>query len=422
MKVLVIGSGGREHALVWKLSQSPVIDRIYCAPGNPGIAELAHCLPIKPGDVQALRAFALAQAVDLTVVGPDDCLAAGVVDLFRASGLKIFGPTKLAARIESSKAFAKKLMHDAGIPTADHQAFTEYDAAIKYCSARRFPLVVKASGLALGKGVVICQKNSEAALALRAMMVDGRFGEAGREVIIEEFLEGDEVSIHAFCDGKTAKLFPPSRDHKRLRDGDLGPNTGGMGTCAPVPWVTARMMDSILKTIVLPAMRALADAGTPFCGCLYPGLIHTAAGFKVLGFNARFGDPETQSYMRLLESDLLDTLLACVDGRLEQAAISWSGGSAACVVAASPGYPGDYEKELEITGLAEARSLPDIVVFQAGTSSTNGKIVTSGGRVLSVTAAAATLPAAIDRCYSAMGKISFKGMHYRRDIGAKSLQ
>jgi len=254
------------------------------------------------------------------------------------------------------------------------------------------------------------------------MMVDGQFGQAGREVIVEEYLEGHEVSIHAFCDGKTATLFPPSQDHKRLLDGDQGPNTGGMGTYAPVHWVTQQMLDDIRKTIVMPVLRALSDRGTPFCGCLYPGLIHTRQGFKVLEFNARFGDPETQSYMRLLESDLAETLLACVDGRLEQAAVKWSAGSAACVVAASEGYPGDYQKGRTICGLEQAAAMDDVVIFQAGTSEVNGATVIAGGRVLSVTATAETLSAAVDRCYRAIGQISFEGMQYRRDIGAKGLR
>ncbi len=421
MKVLVIGSGGREHALVWKLAQSPSVRKIYCAPGNPGIARQAECVDIAAGELARLRDFALASAVDLTVVGPDDCLAAGVVDLFREAGLRIFGPTRAAARIESSKSFAKLLMRDAGIPTAAFRTFTDHDAARAYAVSHEYPLVIKASGLALGKGVVICRDAGQAEQALRAALVDRVFGEAGSEVIVEEFLDGPEVSVHAFCDGKTAKLFPPAQDHKRLCDGDDGPNTGGMGTCAPAPPLTPRMMEEIRETVVLPALRALAARGSPFTGCLYPGLIRTGSGFKVLEFNARFGDPEAQSYLRLLESDLAQVLLSCTEGRLDGTAVSWSGRSAACVIAASAGYPGPYRKGLEIDGIEQAESREGVVVFQAGTAAREGAIVTSGGRVLGVTATGCDLRAAVDACYGALGSISFDGMTFRRDIGARAM-
>ncbi|MRR09365.1 phosphoribosylamine--glycine ligase, partial [bacterium] len=332
MKVLVIGSGGREHALVWKLAQSPSVARIFCAPGNPGIARQAECVDIAATELARLRDFAVANAVDLTVVGPDDCLAAGAVDLFAERGLRVFGPTKAAARLEWSKSFAKDLMREAGIPTADFATFTDHGMALAYLRTRPCPLVVKASGLALGKGVTVCRSREQAEQALHEAMVDRAFGEAGREVVIEEFLDGDEVSVHAFCDGTTARLFPPAQDHKALLDGGQGPNTGGMGTYAPVPGIGQAAMAEIERTVVAPVLRAMAGRGTPFRGCLYPGLIRTASGFKVLEFNARFGDPETQSFMRLLASDLAEVLLACAEGRLAGTPVAWSDRSAACVV------------------------------------------------------------------------------------------
>lgn len=421
MKVLVIGSGGREHALVWKLSRSPSVTKIYCAPGNPGIAKLAECVDVPVLHLERLRDFASSNSIDLTVVGPDDCLAGGVVDLFQEHGLKIFGPTRAAAKIESSKSFAKQLMLEAGIPTAAWQAFTEYKSASTYIQSQQYPLVVKASGLALGKGVVICNNAGEAGKALRAALVDKAFGQAGSEVIVEEFLDGPEVSIHAFCDGTTAKLFPPAQDHKALLDGDRGPNTGGMGAYAPVPWVTPAMMDEITRTIIEPALAALRKQGTPFTGCLYPGLKYTGDGFKCLEFNARFGDPETQSYMRLLESDLAEILLACVDGRLASVPVEWSAKSAACLVAASGGYPGAYHKGCVITGLDRAGADADVTVFHAGTALSEGAIVSAGGRVLGVSTVADDLPGALDKSYAAMREIKYSGMQYRTDIGKKGL-
>jgi phosphoribosylamine--glycine ligase len=382
------------------------------------MAELGSCLDIRASDISGLRDFALREKIDLTVVGPDDCLAVGVVDEFQGSGLRIFGPTRTAALIESSKSFAKELMLRAGIPTAAFSVFTDLDQALSCAETRKYPLVVKASGLALGKGVVICHTFEEARVALRAAMVEKVFGQAGESVIIEEFLEGQEVSVHAFCDGERAALFPPAQDHKQAYDGDQGPNTGGMGSIAPVNWVTREMMDEIKLNIILPVLKALAKAGSPFKGCLFPGLIYTAEGFKVLEFNARFGDPETQSYMRLLESDLLETMLACAEGRLDENQIKWSGKSAACIVAASQGYPGSYEKGYEITGMEEAQK-SGAVVFQAGTSSKEGKLLSAGGRVLGITATGGDLDSAISQSYNALSRIYFSGMHYRKDIGKR---
>lgn len=421
MKVFVIGSGGREHALAWKLSQSPKIDKLYCVPGNPGMAEIAECVDISADKLEELRDFALKQQVDITVVGPDDCLAAGVVDVFQKAGLKIFGPTQKAARIESSKAYAKKLMMKCGIPTAQYAEFEDHQKALDYLKDQKYPLVIKADGLALGKGVVICQTSEEAQSALKAMMVDASFGKAGSKVIVEEFLQGQEVSIHAFCDGRSAKLFPAAQDHKAAYDGDQGPNTGGMGTYAPVPWVSAAMISDIQNKIVDPILKAMAEDGNPFTGCLYPGLIITNEGFKVLEFNARFGDPETQSYMRLLETDLLEVIEACIDGRLSELDIKWSDDSACCIVAASGGYPGSYQKGLAIKGLDEVKQMPDVFIFQAGTKRTGDDIVTSGGRVLGVTATAGTLGSALNKSYRALESIFFTGIHYRKDIGRKVL-
>ena len=419
MKILLIGSGGREHALGWKLAQSPLVKKMYCAPGNPGLAELGECIDIKASDNEGLADFALKNSIDLTVVGPDDCLAAGVVDVFQKKGLKIFGPTQKSAQIESSKAFSKDLMRKAGIPTADYAVFDDHKKALDHLKGQKYPLVIKASGLALGKGVIICQNEEQARAALQSAMVDKVFGASGNQIIIEEFLEGQEISIHAFCDGQRAALFPASQDHKQAFDGDLGPNTGGMGTYAPVPWVTPEMMAEIEKTIVLPALKALSDLGAPFQGCLYPGLIRTSQGFKVIEFNARFGDPETQSYMRLLESDLVEILLSCAQGRLKPDEIKWSAQSAVCIVAASGGYPGSYQKDFEISGIDAAQEKPDIKIFQAGTALRDDRLVTAGGRVLGVTAVGQGLESALVTGYAALNKINFSGMHCRKDIGRR---
>ena len=422
MKILLIGSGGREHALGWKLSQSPLVTKIYCAPGNPGLAELGECIDIKASDNNGLADFALKNRIGLTVVGPDDCLASGVVDVFQRKGLKIFGPTQKSAQIESSKAFSKDLMRKAGIPTAGYAVFDDHHKALDHLKGQKYPLVIKASGLALGKGVIICQSEEQAKAALHSAMVEKTFGDSGNQVIIEEFLEGQEISIHAFCDGERAALFPASQDHKQAFDGDLGPNTGGMGSYAPAGWVTPEMMAEIEKNIVLPALKALSDIGAPFQGCLFPGLILTSRGFKVLEFNARFGDPETQSYMRLLVSDLAEILLSCAEGSLKPDQIKWSDQSAACIVAASGGYPGTYQKGFEITGLVKAEEDRSVKVFQAGTAFKDNKLVTAGGRVLGVSAVGTSLKEALEKGYQVVSVINFKGMQYRRDIGAKGLK
>lgn len=418
--VLIIGSGGREHALAWKLSQSSRIGKLFVAPGNGGTRQVAENVGINATDIDGLVQFAVSNDIGLTVVGPDDPLALGVVDAFQARGLRIFGPTRAAAEIESSKAFAKNLMLEAGIPTATFQIFSEYAKALAYVREHGAPIVVKASGLALGKGVYVCKTLAQAEAALTEIMLDNVHKDAGKEVVVEEFLDGQEVSIHAFCDGKTHVLLPPAQDHKPIRDGDEGKNTGGMGTIAPVSWVSADVLRDIDERIVRSTLQALAERGRQFSGLLYPGLKMTTSGPKVLEFNARFGDPETQSYMRLLKTDLFDILEACANGTLAELAIEWHSGFVVCVVIASGGYPDEYKKGLPLRGVAEAECVPNVVVFHAGTTF-DGKLKTSGGRVLGVTAIGNTLRDALDRAYEAAKLIEFEGRQYRSDIGAKAL-
>jgi phosphoribosylamine--glycine ligase len=419
--VLIIGAGGREHALVWKIAQSERIGKLYVAPGNGGTVSIATNVDIAVSDVDGLLSFAMSNDIGLTVVGPDDTLALGVVDTFTRAGQRIFGPTQAAAQIEASKAFSKQLMIKSGVPTAEFKTFTDLGDALDYLDGRRYPLVVKASGLALGKGVVICASPSEARQALQDMMADKIFGAAGSSVVIEDYLTGREVSLHAFCDGQAAVLFPTAQDHKPIRDNDEGPNTGGMGTIAPVPWATADLLTKAKTTVVDPILAALSEAGVPFSGLLYPGLMISDTGFNVLEFNARFGDPETQSYMRLLDTDLLDILDACVNGKLNEVEIRWSTKSAVTIVLASRGYPGAYAKGLPISGIEAASAMSDIVVFHAGTTQKDGQIVTSGGRVLGISATGTDLADALTKAYEAVKLISFEGMQYRTDIGRKSL-
>lgn len=420
-RILIIGSGGREHALAWKLKQSPKVSEIFVAPGNAGTALLGKNIDIKATDILALADWAQSNKIDFTVVGPDDSLALGIVDEFQKRNLKIWGPSKEAARIESSKAFAKELMAKNNIPTAQFKTFADYNQALQYLEEKGAPIVIKASGLALGKGVTVCKTLEEAKTALKEAMVDKAFGDAGNEVVIEEFLEGQEFSIHAFSDGKAFKLLPPSQDHKPINNDNQGPNTGGMGTIAPLPWVSAELMTTVSSQIAKPALEGLKNLGHPFVGLLYPGLIMTKDGPKVIEFNARLGDPETQSYMRLLKTDLVDILEACVNGNLNEVNIEWEKKYACCIVLASGGYPGTYEKGKIITGIDEAEKLEDVVVFHAGTKIENGQLVTNGGRVLGVTATADDLKSALDKAYSAIKLINFEGMHYRTDIGQKSL-
>ncbi|HNV00298.1 MAG: phosphoribosylamine--glycine ligase [Verrucomicrobia bacterium] len=429
MKLLVLGSGGREHALVWKLAQSARARQIWCAPGNAGIAaeRLAandapvECVPIGAEDLEPLLAFARQHRPDLTVVGPDNPLAAGIVDLFEQNGLRIFGPNRSAARFESSKVFAQEFMERHGIPTARAGTFTEFAAASRFASGLGGRCAVKADGLALGKGVLICRNMEQADQAIEQILVQKAFGPAGARIVIQELLEGTEVSLHALCDGKTARLFPTSQDHKRALDGDQGPNTGGMGTCSPVPFLSEADLASIRRSILEPWLRGCAADGIDYRGILYPGLMLTRDGPKVLEFNARFGDPETQVYLMRLESDLADLLDACVSGALDRIDITWRPESAVCVVMASGGYPGSYPKHKPIQGLDSAGRLPNTKVFHAGTAHEAGRVVTNGGRVLGITALGADLEKARAAAYAAVREIRFDGAQFRRDIGMKAL-
>jgi phosphoribosylamine--glycine ligase len=419
MNILVIGSGGREHALVWKLSQSPQVKRLHCAPGNAGTASLATNHPVAATDLPGLVALAKSEAIDLTVVGPDDPLAMGIVDLFRAEGLRVFGPTAAAARLEASKSFAKDFMVRHGIPTAGSATFTDAEAALAHCASARHPLVVKADGLALGKGVVIAQTPEESSRAVREAMIEKVFGSAGDTVVIEEFLTGPECSIHALVDGSSYALFPDAKDHKRALEGDQGLNTGGMGTISPSREVEGPMQARIREEVLDPFLRGLQADGLEFSGMLFPGLMMTPDGPKVLEFNCRFGDPETQSLMRRLRSDLLDLIEATVDGTLATVTPEWDDRAAVCIVLASGGYPGPIEKGKEISGLPEAAALdPEVVVFHAGTTLRDGAVVTNGGRVLGITALGSTLEEARSKAYAAADLIRFEGKQLRRDIGA----
>lgn len=417
MKVLIIGGGGREHALVWKLGQSEKVAQIFVAPGNAGTAVSAQNIPIKDSDIDELLNFAQEKQIDLTVVGPEVPLALGIVDAFQAAGLAIFGPTQAAAQLEASKAFAKAFMQDLGIPTAVSHTVTDYETAVG--ALREAPLrdgiVVKASGLAAGKGVVVCDDVAQAEAALREMLLDGAFGAAGAEVVIEERLDGPELSLLVLTDGQTAVPLSPARDHKRAYDNDQGPNTGGMGAFAPPPDVDDALITQIMQTIVQPTIDGMATLGTPYVGVLYAGLMLTADGPKVIEFNCRFGDPETQVVLPLLESDLVELMLACVNGRLTPEMVKLHDGACATVVMAAPGYPASYPKGLPVTGLD---GLPeDVMVFHAGTAQKDGQIVSSGGRVLAVTARGEGLATAVSRAYAGVAKIHFENAHFRKDIG-----
>ena len=416
-RVLVIGSGGREHALVWALKRSPQVGQIYVAPGNAGTQAVASNVPIRAEDTRALVGFAREQRIDLTIVGPETPLAAGVVDAFQAAGLRIFGPTQAAAQLEASKAFAKDFMRRHHIPTAAYATFSDYEQALAYVREQNCPLVVKADGLAAGKGVLMCKTTAQAENALKQAMQDAAFGTAGAQVVIEEWLTGPELSVLAFSDGKTVAVMPPARDHKRACDDDKGPNTGGMGAYTPVPDASPDLIEQVRRDILQPAIDGMAAEGRPYVGVLYAGLMLTEDGVKVLEFNCRFGDPETQVILPLLESDLLEIMLACVEGRLSEQPVQWQAGACATVVLAAPGYPGDYPKGLFISGLEQAEAQQNALVFHAGTDRINYQYITASGRVLAVSGTGATLDDALRTSYAAIRHIHFEGLYYRRDIG-----
>lgn len=419
MKVLVVGGGGREHTILWKLAQSPKKPELYAAPGNGGIAGLAKCVDIKATDVEGIVSFVRENQIDLTVVAPDDPLMLGMVDKLEAEGFRAFGPRQNAAIIEGSKVFAKDLMKKYSIPTAKYEVFSDSESALEYVRNTSYPTVVKAEGLALGKGVIIANNRKEAEAAVREIMEDKAFGEAGNRVVIEEFLTGQEISVLAFTDGKTICPMVSAQDHKRAYDHDEGPNTGGMGTFSPSRIYTKELQETCMKEIFLPTMKAMNKEGRTFKGVLYFGLIVTADGVKVIEYNARFGDPETQVVLPRLKSDLLDIFEAVIDERLSEVPVEWEDNAAVCVVMASGGYPKSYKTGYEIAGMEEAEKDDGLVVFHAGTKLSDSKIVTSGGRVIGVTAVAQDLDSAIRKAYDGVGKINFTDAHYRKDIGIK---
>lgn len=418
----MVGGGGREHALVWKIAKSPLVDEIYNAPGNGGIAKIANCVDIKPEDLDSLAKFAKDERIDLTIVGPEMPLALGIVDRFVENGLRIFGPTKEAAQIESSKLFAKELMRKHGIPTAQFSTFTDRDEAISYVEKKGAPIVVKTCGLAAGKGVIVAEDVESALTAIDMMMVEKRFGPSGETVVIEEHLVGEEASLLAFTDGNTVLPMVASQDHKPIHDGDRGPNTGGMGAYAPAPILDPDTLEAITEYILIPTVRGMAAEGIVYQGVLYAGLIITEQGPKVLEFNCRFGDPEIQAIFPLMKNDLIEVSLALMDGRLDEVELAWEKRSAVCVVLASGGYPGSYEKGKRISGVQEAEEIEDVILFHSGTELTPEGLTTSGGRVIGVTGIGDTLRQAIGKTYSAVEKIHFENAYYRRDIGEKGLR
>ncbi len=430
--ILIIGAGGREHALAWAIARSPQVQQVYVAPGNAGIAwsallpgagfpprAAATSISIASDAFSSLKDFARQNQIDLTIVGPEAPLAAGIVDTFREDELPIFGPNRAAAQLESSKAFAKAFMRDHAIPTADYVTFTDYDTAKHFITAKppNTSLVVKADGLAAGKGVIVCANTSEALEAIHRIMIDREFASAGNTVIVEERLVGKEVSVLAFTDGKTLRCMPPARDHKPVFDGDQGPNTGGMGAYTHPPDVDEALLTRIEQTVLHPTIAGMVNNGIPYTGVLYAGIMLTTDGPKVLEFNCRFGDPEIEAILPLLETDLFEVLMACTTGQLDQIAVTCKPGVGATVVLASPGYPSSYPKGLPITGLDKLEGQEDVIAFHAGTAKQEGRIVTAGGRVLTVSAIGPTLPAAMQRAYDGVAQIHFEGMHYRRDIG-----
>lgn len=421
MKVLVVGSGGREHALVWKLRQSPKVEKIYCAPGNAGISSMAECVAIGANQVEQLADFAQAHAVDLTIVGPEEALTLGIVDIFSNKGLRAFGPTRLAAALEGSKAFMKDLLHKYQIPSGFYQVFTDRELAVRYIEQKGAPLVIKADGLAAGKGVIVAATEAEAIAAVDLILTDRTFGEAGSQVIVEEFLPGEEASFLAFTDGETVLPLPTSQDHKAVFDGDKGPNTGGMGAYSPAPVVTEEIHRQVMDTIMLPTVKAMEAEGRPYKGILYAGLMINQGVAKVLEFNCRFGDPEAQPLLMRMETDLVEVVEAIIEGRLGQIDLAIDPRPTVCVVMASGGYPGHYDKGKVINGL-DSDFHSDVMVFHAGTTFRNSDVVTAGGRVLGITAKGSDLAEAIGLAYDAVSKISWDGAYYRKDIGQKALK
>ncbi len=421
MRVLVVGSGGREHALAWKIRQSPLVDKVFCAPGNGGISQIAECVDIKADDIAGLTAFASRTKIDLTVVGPEAPLSGGITDKFSANGLRVFGPSKEAARLESSKVFMKELAKKYGIPTAGFEVFTESVAAKKYIKGFKGKFVVKADGLAAGKGVIVCSSKEEGLEAVEAMMERKIFKDAGKKVIIEECLEGEEASIIVVTDGKDAVPLASAQDHKRTLDGDKGPNTGGMGAYSPAPVVTDETMKAVMKDIIRPAIDGLSKEGIKYTGALYAGLMIDSSGPKLLEFNCRFGDPETQAILPRLKSDFVELIEASIDDEIDIASLQWDERPCVSVVISSGGYPGEYKTGFEIDGLDALEKMKDVYVFHAGTRASGEKTVTAGGRVLNVTALGSDIKDAIDRCYNAVNLIEFEGMHFRRDIGYRAL-
>ncbi len=419
MKVLIVGGGGREHALAWKIAQSPRVSKIYCAPGNAGTADIAENVDISAEDPERLLDFARVEAIDLTVVGPEVPLVKGIVDKFEQHDLRIFGPSALAAKLEGSKIFSKNLMQKYNIPTAKFRSFSDANDAIQYAEGQG-PVVVKADGLAAGKGVILCENANEARAAIQLIMQDRAFGDAGGRIVIEEWLRGKEISLLALCDGKTALPLEGAEDHKTVFDGDTGPNTGGMGAYSPSPIFTEALKQQVQDEVMNPTLRAMEQEGAPYKGVLYAGLMITDDGPKVLEFNARMGDPETQPLMVRMQSDLVPLLEACIDGTLGGMTIEWSPQASVCVVMASGGYPGSYEKGHVIEGLKDAEAMEAVTVFHAGTRMEGDQVVTSGGRVLGVTALGADVPSAIANAYEGVEKIKWPEVHFRRDIGQRS--
>jgi len=422
MNVLLIGSGGREHAIAWKLAQSKNLSKLYIAPGNPGTAQCGENIPIAGDDADKLLEFSRQNNVELVVVGPEDPLAGGIVDKFEAAGIKAFGPSGKAAQLEADKAFAKQLMRASCVSTAEGRTFDRYDEAKAYIASRDEPVVIKAAGLAKGKGVFVCDEPSDGILAAEKIMCDKIFGSAGDIVVVEDKLLGEEASILAFVDGRNIYVMESSQDHKPIGDGDTGPNTGGMGAYSPAPVITEALMDQITREVLVPTVDGMNRNGTPYKGVLYAGIMVTAGGPRVLEFNVRFGDPETQPILMRLKSDLLEVMLAVCDGTLDEVTLAWDRRPAVCVVMASGGYPDDYQKGKKITGLEKAGQLDDVIVFHAGTKEDHGDIVTAGGRVLGVTALGETIEQAKARAYQAVDKISFDGAYCRRDIADKAIR